>query len=96
MLTGVFVPVTEELYFRGYLLPRMPTRFGRLKPAAHSLLFAVYHFDTPWMIPVRTLGILPLIYATIRTRSVRPAIVAHCLVNLASLSDAVSRRIGSQ
>lgn len=95
-LTGILVPITEELYFRGYLLPRMPSRFGRLKPVAHSLLFSIYHFDTPWMIPVRTLGILPLIYTTIHTQSVRPAIVAHCLVNLTNFSDAVSRRIGSQ
>ena len=96
VLTGILVPITEELYFRGYLLPRMPSRFGRLKPAAHSVLFAIYHFDSPWMIPVRTLGILPLIYTTIHTRNVRPAIIAHCLVNLANFSDAVSRRIGSQ
>ena len=77
-------------------LPRMPSRFGRLKPVAHSLLFSIYHFGTPWMIPVRTLGILPLIYTTIHTRSVRPGIVAHCLVNLANFSESVSRRIGSQ
>ena len=95
-LTGILVPITEELCFRGYLLPRMPSGFGRLKPAAHSLLFSIYHFDTPWMIPVRTLGILPLIYTTIHTQSVHPGIVAHCLVNLANFSDAVSRRIGSQ
>ena len=95
-LTGILVPITEELYFRGYLLPRMPSRFGRLKPFAHSLLFSIYHFDTPWMIPIRTLGILPLIYTTIHTQSVRPAMVSHCLVNLANFSDAVSRRIGSQ
>ena len=93
-LTGILVPITEELYFRGYLLPRMPSQFGRLKPVAHSLLFSIYHFDAPWMIPVRTLGILPLIYTTIHTRSVRPVIVAHCLVNLADFFDAISRRVG--
>ncbi|MDE0348765.1 MAG: CPBP family intramembrane metalloprotease [Gammaproteobacteria bacterium] len=96
VLSGILVPITEELYFRGYLLPRMPTRFGRLKPAAHSLLFAMYHLDTPWMIPVRTLGILPLIYATMHTHSVRPGIAAHCLVNLANFSESVSLRIGTQ
>ena len=95
MLSGILVPITEELYFRGYLLPRMPRQFGRFKPVAHSFLFAVYHFDTPWMIPVRTLGILPLIYVTIRTHSVRPAIVAHCLVNLANFFEAASKRIGT-
>ena len=94
-LTGILVPITEELYFRGYLLPRMPRQFGRLKPVAHSFLFAVYHFDTPWMIPVRTLGILPLIYTTIHTQSVRPGIVAHCLVNLANFLEAASRRVGT-
>ena len=96
VLTGIFAPMTEELYFRGYLLPRMPSQFGRLKPAAHSLLFSIYHFDTPWMIPVRTLGILPLIYLTIHTHSVRPSIIAHCLVNLANFSDSISRRVGTQ
>ncbi len=94
-LTGILVPITEELYFRGYLLPRMPHQFGRLKPLAHSFLFAVYHFDTPWMIPVRTLGILPLIYTTIHTQSVQPGIVAHCLVNLANFLEAASRRVGT-
>ena len=96
VLTGILVPITEELYFRGYLLPRMPSQFGRLRPAAHSLLFSVYHFDTPWMIPVRTLGLLPLIFVTLHTRSVRPGIVAHCLVNLANFADYVATRIGSQ
>ena len=95
VLTGILVPVTEELYFRGFLLPRMPTQFGCLGPAVHSLLFSIYHFDKPWLIPVRTLGILPLIYTTFHTRSVRPGIVAHCLVNLANFSDSISRRIGS-
>ena len=96
VLSGILVPIVEELYFRGYLLTRMPSQFGRLKPAAHSFLFAVYHFDTPWMIPVRTLGILPLIYTTIHTRSVRPAIAAHCLVNLANFYDSIAKRIGTQ
>ena len=63
---------------------------------SHSLLFAAYHFDTPWMIPVRTFGILPLIYTTIHTHSVRPGITAHCLVNLANFSDSLAGRIGTQ
>ena len=28
VLSGILVPITEELYFRGYLLPRMPSQFG--------------------------------------------------------------------
>jgi membrane protease YdiL (CAAX protease family) len=33
-------PVVEEAYFRGFLLPRMPTRLGRSAPLAHAVLFA--------------------------------------------------------
>lgn len=95
VLSGLLVPTVEELYFRGYLLPRMPSQFGRFKPVAHSILFAIYHFDKPWLMPVRALGLLPLIYTSIHTGSVRPGIVAHCLVNLSNFSDAISRRIGN-
>ncbi len=59
----VFVlPIVEELYFRGYLLPRMPVRFNSWNQFIHSLLFALYHTWSPWMIIVRTFGALPLIY----------------------------------
>ena len=92
VLTGIAVPITEELYFRGYLLPRMPLRLGRGGPVVHSLLFAIYHVDTPWMIPVRTVGLLPLIYVTLHTRSTKPGILAHCVVNLADFVVVVSNR----
>ena len=95
LLTALLVPITEELYFRGYLLPRMPRQFGRFGPIAHSFLFSVYHFDSPWMIPVRTLGLLPLIYTTVHTKNVRPGIIAHCLVNLVNFAESISSRVRS-
>ena len=70
-------PVVEELYFRGYLLPRM---HGRAAPVWHSLLFAAYHVFTPWMIVTRTIGLLPLVYA-VRTKNILVGIIAHVLVN---------------
>lgn len=95
VLTAFLVPITEELYFRGYLLPRMPEKFGKGKPLIHSFLFAVYHFDTPWLIPVRTVGLLPLIYVTLFSKSVTPGIIAHCLVNLANFVESISNRVRS-
>lgn len=77
-LFGMIVgPVVEELYFRGYLLPRMR---GRAAPVWHSLLFAAYHVFTPWMIVTRTVGLLPLVYA-VRRKNILVGIVAHVLVN---------------
>ena len=49
--TVLTAPVVEELYFRGYLLPRMPYQFGPWKLEAHVALFAGYHLWTPWLAP---------------------------------------------
>ncbi len=92
LFSAFLVPITEELYFRGYLLPRMPVAFGRSGPVMHSFLFAVYHFDSPWMIPVSTLGLLPTIYATRWSGSVVPGIVAHALVNGVEILNLTSFR----
>jgi membrane protease YdiL (CAAX protease family) len=42
VLTGVALPWVEELYFRGYLLPRI-SRYGAWAPLLGGLLFALYH-----------------------------------------------------
>lgn len=70
-------PFVEELYFRGYLLPRMKGKFG---PLLHSFLFAAYHIFTPWMIITRTIGLLPLIYA-VRRKNIYVGIIVHILLN---------------
>lgn len=70
-------PFVEELYFRGYLLPRIKGKFG---PLLHSFLFAAYHIFTPWMILTRTIGLLPLIYA-VRRKNIYVGIIVHILLN---------------
>jgi membrane protease YdiL (CAAX protease family) len=42
VVTGVALPWVEELYFRGYLLPRL-SRYGRWAPLLGGLFFALYH-----------------------------------------------------
>ena len=83
--TVLVAPVVEELYFRGYLLPRMPQQLGRWTLPAHVALFAAYHLSTPWMVPTRIIAVLPLAYIALRTRDVRVGIVAHVLLNSADL-----------
>ena len=41
-ITGVILPWVEELYFRGYLLPRI-SRYGGWAPLIGGLLFGLYH-----------------------------------------------------
>lgn len=81
-------PVVEELYFRGYLLPRMGYA-GRWAPLLHSFLFALYHIWTPWMVVTRTVGMLPLVYAAQR-RSLYLSIAVHVLVNAIDLIAGIS------
>lgn len=77
VVMAVIAPVVEELYFRGYLLPRIS---GKYAPVLHSFLFAVYHTFTPWMILTRTIGLLPLIY-TVQRKNLYIGIIVHVLVN---------------
>ena len=42
VLTGIILPWVEELYFRGYLLPRI-SRFGIWAPLLGGFFFALYH-----------------------------------------------------
>ena len=88
MLVGtvLIAPTVEECYFRGYLLPRMPSRLGRGAPAAHAALFAGYHLWTPWLAPTRILAILPLTVIAIRTRDLRIGILTHTVLNAVDLA----------
>jgi len=78
LIFNVFLcPLVEELYFRGYLLPRMKGRFATL---FHSFLFAAVHVFTPWMIITRTLGLLPLVFG-VKKKNIYIGIIVHILGN---------------
>jgi membrane protease YdiL (CAAX protease family) len=47
--------MSEEIIFRGILLPRMNGVFGRADWIANGLLFAFYHLDQPWTWPSKIL-----------------------------------------
>lgn len=81
ILIVLILPTIEELYFRGYLLPRMPSKLKGWTEIIHSGFFALYHTWSPWMFIVRTFGILPLIYAVKRKENILIGIVVHCLLN---------------
>jgi uncharacterized protein len=80
LFISLTVPIVEELYFRGYLLPRL-SRFGLWAPAIHSVLFAMYHVWTPWFVVARVFGVFPLAFAVHWKRNVYLGIVVHVLGN---------------
>jgi membrane protease YdiL (CAAX protease family) len=89
---GIIGPTIEELYFRGHLLPRID-RFGAWAPVLNSGLFTLYHFWSPWQLPVRLLQTLPFIYLVWRKRSIYLGIVVHCLLNTIGAVGVVPRML---
>lgn len=80
LLSGLVAPVVEELYFRAYLLPRIPAS-GRWTPAVNAALHSIYHFYTPWNYLVFFAGFLPLAYYVRLRGNILPAIITHALFN---------------
>lgn len=78
---GLVAPLVEELYFRGYLLPRMQ-HLGKLAPIVNALLFTLYHFWQPHNYPGIFMVSLVLSYATWWTRNVWVSVGIHSLVNV--------------
>jgi hypothetical protein len=76
----VVVPIIEEIYFRGYLLPRL-AHLGLWGVVLESVLFALYHFWTPWLAVGRAVGLLPLILIVRWRRNIYIGMAAHILAN---------------
>jgi membrane protease YdiL (CAAX protease family) len=79
-LSGLVAPIVEELYFRAYLLPRIPVS-GRWAPAVNAALHSIYHFYTPWNYLAFFLAFLPLAYYVRLRGNLLPTIITHCLFN---------------
>jgi membrane protease YdiL (CAAX protease family) len=79
----VWVPIGEELVFRGALFGALRSRLSVYTAAgASALLFGVLHFySLPWLVGVTAFGFVCAV-ARERTRSLVPGIVAHMLTNL--------------
>lgn len=71
----------EELFWRGYLLPRQEAQHGRSAWIWHGLLWAFFHIFKWWdvlpLIPI----CLSIAYVSQRTKSTWPALIAHSIFN---------------
>ena len=55
---------------------------GWAAPLVGSLLMVVYHFWSPWLIPLRLLAILPMVYFVWWKKNIYISVIAHCLLNV--------------
>jgi membrane protease YdiL (CAAX protease family) len=80
VVNGFLGPVTEELYFRGYLLPRI-ARLKRGAPVLNGVLHSLYHFWMPWQVPGLLLGLLPAAFVVWWKRNIYLGMIVHVVGN---------------
>lgn len=82
LLLNIF---SEELWWRGYILPRQELQHGEFTWVINGVLWAFFHFFKWWSVPfmLLTTWIIPLI--TQRIRNTMPGIIIHLMVNSLSI-----------
>ena len=75
----------EELWWRGYVLPRQEASMGGWAWLANGLLWALFHSFFQWEVIGLLPGALALAYVAQRRKSTWPGIVAHLAVNVPSI-----------
>jgi membrane protease YdiL (CAAX protease family) len=79
-LTGLALPWVEELYFRGYLLPRL-SRYGKWAPFLGGLFFALYHVWQWFSFPTLFVLGTALAFVVWWKRDLRISIGLHVFAN---------------
>jgi membrane protease YdiL (CAAX protease family) len=72
--------LTEELYFRAWLLPKL-SKYGNMSWVINGGLFALYHSFQLWLLPQILPISLFIAYVVYKSRSIWPAFAFHMLVN---------------
>jgi membrane protease YdiL (CAAX protease family) len=71
----------EELWWRGYILPRQVAAHGRHAWVAHGVLWVLFHAFKYWEFAALLPGCLALAYVAQRRQSTWPGVVVHGALN---------------
>lgn len=77
----ILVSLGEELWWRGYILPRQELQYGDRTWIIHGTLWALFHIFTPWNIFVLLPGTLALSYVAQKRKNNWICIITHGLVD---------------
>lgn len=75
-LTATSLPLVEEIYFRGFLMPRL-AHLGGWTPVLSTVLFSVYHFWSLWGIVSRIVFFFPGPWLVWKHEDIRLSIAMH-------------------
>lgn len=76
-------PITEELFFRGYLTSHYEKQ-SWFTPILIAILFSLYHFWLPFNNVFRILAFAPVAYVAYKKKNIYISICFHCMCNLFS------------
>lgn len=79
-IDGIIGPLVEELFFRGYLLPRM-AYLKKWAPILNGALFGLYHFWQPHNYMATVLIGIILSWIVWKKKNVYLGIIIHCTLN---------------
>jgi len=80
VITGIVLPWVEELYFRGYLMPRI-SRYGKWAPLLGGLFFGLYHVWQLYGFPIVFLLGVAFGYVVWWKKDIRLSIILHVFGN---------------
>lgn len=86
-------PITEELFFRGYLTSHYKKQ-SWFTPILIAVLFSLYHFWLPFNNAFRILAFVPVAYVAYKKKNIYISIYFHCLCNLFSVVGFVKEVLG--
>lgn len=80
-VTAIVAPITEEIFFRGFLFKGFREKYGWVNALMFSsIIFALFHGQIATLIPTFLLGAL-FAYMVQRTESIYPGMILHFAVN---------------
>lgn len=81
---AILAPITEELFFRGYLTSHY-IKQKSYTPILIAILFSLYHFWLPFNNIFRILAFVPVAYIAYKKKNMYISIFFHCFCNLVSV-----------
>ena len=73
--------MSEELWWRGYILPRQERQHGRYTWAIHGVLWAFFHAFKWWAVPFMLITTWIIPFITQRIGNTTPGIIIHLVLN---------------
>ena len=76
---------SEELWWRGYILPRQELQHGRFTWFVHGVLWAFFHAFKWWSVPFMLLTTWIVPFIAQRFKNTTPGIIVHLMINSISI-----------